>query len=389
MAGERGYLCPPQGGPPSTAFAGKVGKAVGVDAAVLPVQAPVPQPLRDRTRAQPELRGLIAPCCAAAIEGASRSRTPVGRCASPPEPRRDCERCSRLIRAIKIASKGTIYAMTLESRDRWVRAAEGWEAQADKFGKDSMPVSARMIEAIAPAAGARRSSTWRPGIGDTGYPGRGADPARRDADHERLRARDARRRAATGGARGITNVRFRQIDLSVPIDQPAASPRRRPVPLGLHAAQRPRVRAARHATDPQAGRARWRSPPGPARTTTSGARRPCGSCRRAAILEKPARRAWPVRLGRPGRSSPTRWRPRASSSPQIEAVDFQIHYDDVDDWWVAQTQMSARTGDADKADGLRDEKRRPGRPGDGRRALLQPDDRLMIPARTWVATATA
>ena len=34
--------------------------------------------------------------------------------------------------------------------------------------------------------------------------------------------------------------------------------------------------------------------------------------------------------------------------PQIEAVDFQIHYDDVDDWWVAQTQMSTRTGDADK-----------------------------------------
>ena len=26
--------------------------------------------------------------------------------------------------------------------------------------------------------------------------------------------------------------------------------------------------------------------------------------------------------------------------PEIDAVDFTIHYDDVDDWWVAQTQMS-------------------------------------------------
>jgi len=43
--------------------------------------------------------------------------------------------------------------MTLESRDRWVRAAEGWEKQADRFGKASMPVSAAMVEAIAPQPG--------------------------------------------------------------------------------------------------------------------------------------------------------------------------------------------------------------------------------------------
>ena len=62
---------------------------------------------------------------------------------------------------------GTFVVMTLESRDRWVRAAEGWEKQADKFGKDSMPVSARMVDAIAPQPG-HRSSTWRPGSGTPG-----------------------------------------------------------------------------------------------------------------------------------------------------------------------------------------------------------------------------
>ena len=58
--------------------------------------------------------------------------------------------------------------MTLESRDRWVRAAEGWEKQADKFGKDSMPVSARMVDAIAPQAG-HTILDLAAGIGDTGY----------------------------------------------------------------------------------------------------------------------------------------------------------------------------------------------------------------------------
>ena len=56
----------------------------------------------------------------------------------------------------------------LESRDRWVRAAEGWEKQADKFGRDSMPVSAAMVEAIAPQPG-HTVLDLAAGIGDTGF----------------------------------------------------------------------------------------------------------------------------------------------------------------------------------------------------------------------------
>src|SRR3954471_4590416 len=112
--------------------------------------------------------------------------------------------------------------MTLESRDRWVRAAEGWEKEADRFGKASMPVSAAMVEAIAPEPG-HTILDLAAGLGDTGFLAAelilpGGTLITSDFAPEMLAA--AQRRAA---ARGLTNVRFRQMDLSVPLDQEAAS----------------------------------------------------------------------------------------------------------------------------------------------------------------------
>src|SRR5215210_6009686 len=112
--------------------------------------------------------------------------------------------------------------MTLEPRDRWVRAAEGWEKQADKFGRDSMPVSTAMVEAIAPQPG-HTVLDLAAGIGDTGYLDAeliqpGGELMTSDFAPEMLAA--AQRRAER---KGIKNVRFRQIDMSLPIDQPAAS----------------------------------------------------------------------------------------------------------------------------------------------------------------------
>ncbi len=49
--------------------------------------------------------------------------------------------------------------MTLESRDRWTRAAEGWEARADKLARDTMPVAAAHGRADRAPARPRRSST--------------------------------------------------------------------------------------------------------------------------------------------------------------------------------------------------------------------------------------
>src|SRR3954453_23180061 len=110
--------------------------------------------------------------------------------------------------------------MTLESRDRWVRAAEGWEKQADRFGTASLPVSAWMVEAIEPQPG-HTILDLAAGLGDTGYLAAeliqpGGTLITSDFAPEMLAA--AQRRGAS-----VPNVRYRQMDLSVPLDQPAAS----------------------------------------------------------------------------------------------------------------------------------------------------------------------
>src|SRR3954465_8406121 len=107
-------------------------------------------------------------------------------------------------------------------RDRWIRAAAGWEARAEQFARDTLPVSAAMVEAIRPQPG-YTILDLAAGLGDTGYLALeliqpGGTLITSDFAPEMLAA--AQRRAT---ARGIDNVRFRQIDLNVPIDQPAAS----------------------------------------------------------------------------------------------------------------------------------------------------------------------
>ena len=63
-----------------------------------------------------------------------------------------------------------------------------------------------------------------------------------------------------------------------------------------------------------------------------------------------------------------------------------MHYDDVDDWWVAQTQMSTAHRRRRQAAGLRHPQRRLAELEQAAEPFTQPDDSLVIPARTWVAT---
>src|SRR4051794_7546246 len=119
-------------------------------------------------------------------------------------------------------SRDTLETVTLEPRDRWIRAAAGWEARADKMQRDSMPVSTWMVEAIAPQPG-HTILDLAAGIGDTGdlaaeliQPG--GTLITSDFAPEMLAA--AQRRAE---AKDVTNVRFRQMDMNVPLDQAAAS----------------------------------------------------------------------------------------------------------------------------------------------------------------------
>src|SRR3954447_1856097 len=107
----------------------------------------------------------------------------------------------------------------MEMRERWKRAAEGWERRAEQFARDTLPVSAAMVEAIQPQPG-QTVLDLAAGLGDTGYLAAeliepGGQLITSDFSPEMLSA--AQRRAKG------SNVRFRQIDLSLPIDQPAAS----------------------------------------------------------------------------------------------------------------------------------------------------------------------
>src|SRR3954465_8676664 len=110
--------------------------------------------------------------------------------------------------------------MTLESRDRWTRAAEGWEARAEQFARDTLPVSVAMVKAIDPQPG-QTVLDLAAGLGDTGYLAyRAIQPGGQlitsDFAPEMLSA--AQRRAPSNA-----DIRFRQMDLSGPLDQPAAT----------------------------------------------------------------------------------------------------------------------------------------------------------------------
>ena len=108
------------------------------------------------------------------------------------------------------------------SRQGWAAASRGWAARADELRAASMPVSIAMVEAINPQPG-QTLLELAAGPGDTGFLAAeliqpGGTLICSDFVPEMLSV--AQERAA---AQGLTNVRFRQIDVETAIDQPAAS----------------------------------------------------------------------------------------------------------------------------------------------------------------------
>ena len=175
-----------------------------------------------------------------------------------------------------------------------------------------MPVSARMIELDRSAAGPRLLELAA-GPGDTGFLAAelikpGGELICSDFAPEMLTvAQDARR------ALGLDNVRFKQIDAES-IDIEAGDPRRRPVPLGLHADGRPRERRCARPGASCARAAGSRSPPGPTpEHNLDGRAARAELAERGAARAVRARRAGPVRLARPRASSRTCSATRASS----------------------------------------------------------------------------
>jgi len=107
-------------------------------------------------------------------------------------------------------------------RERWERAADGWQRRNARFQAIAMPVSQWMVEAIDPQPG-QRVLELAAGLGETGFfaaeliaPGGGTLISSDGAEAMLARAR------ARAEQLGLRNVEFRQLELEW-IDLPAAS----------------------------------------------------------------------------------------------------------------------------------------------------------------------
>ena len=270
------------------------------------------------------------------------------------------------------------------SRHRWATTAAGWERYADAFRRDTMPVTAWMLDHAQPQPG-DTVLDLAAGIGDTGYLAAelvapNGQLITSDFVPEMLSA--AQRRAE---ALGVENVRFRQIDAEA-IDQPAAS-------LDVVLCRWGYMLMAD-------GEAALRD--------TRRVLRPGGRLALAAWAE-PEANPWSVLLvdeliarghAEPSPPGPGQfaWAPEGVVAENLEvagfvdyevaAVDFAMRYPSARGWWDEQAAMSMRLRDAaagmsrDEVDDVVAALERKGEP------WSSADGALAIPARTWVAAAT-
>jgi SAM-dependent methyltransferase len=273
------------------------------------------------------------------------------------------------------------------SRKRWAATAGGWEGQAEAMRRASMPVSGWMIEAIDPQPG-HTVLELAAGMGDTGFLA-----AELIAPHGVLITSDfvpemlaAAQRRAEG--LGIRNVRFKQIDADVPIDVPAASVDAVLCRWGFQLMADPEsaLRESRRVLRSD-GRVALAAFTGPEDNRWSSA--PV-----RALLDRGL-----IDAGQPGEPGQFAWAPEGVIAehleaagfidPLVETVDFVQRYPSVHAWWRAQAALSMRVADA--ASRMDEAAER-----DVIAALehvaerwAQPDGSLAIPARSWVAAATA
>jgi SAM-dependent methyltransferase len=249
-----------------------------------------------------------------------------------------------------------------------------------------MPVTTWMLDAVDPQPG-QVILDLAAGIGDVGFLAAellapNGQVMTSDFVPEMLAA--AQRRAEQ---LGVTNVRFRQMDANVPLDQPAASLDAVLCRWGYmlfndgEAALRETRRVLKQ--DGTVALAAWT---GPEDNRWSAA--PVKILQNRGLLEPepapdaPGQFAW-AREG----AIAEHLENAGFVEHRIETVNFQFQYSDARDWWDSAVRTSTRVADADSQ---MDDQTRAAVLEDLAAAASQfeREEKLVIPARTWVAAAT-
>ena len=273
-----------------------------------------------------------------------------------------------------------------ESRARWGEQAKGWSARAEEVGRATMPVSVWLVDALELQAG-QEVLELAAGTGEVGFLAAeqiapGGTLISSDFSPEMLTA--AQKRAEQ---MGISNVRFRQIDAEG-IDQPAASLDGVLCRWGymLMADGEAALRETRRVLKPGArvALAAWTSP-----SENVWASLPVGELVERGHLERPdpdapGQFAW----ARPG-TIEEHLDAAGFGERVVETVDFAIRYPSVDGWIAGTRDLASRFRAA--LDGLPAAERDDVVAAIREKAVphVQEDGSVILPARTWVAAATA
>jgi SAM-dependent methyltransferase len=273
-----------------------------------------------------------------------------------------------------------------EARARWATQARGWGTQAERMARITMPVSVWMVDAIGLQPG-HEVLELAAGTGEVGFLAAeqiapGGTLISSDFVPEMITVAQARAERL-----GISNVRFRQIDAES-IDQPAASLDGVLCRWGymLMADAEAALRETRRVLRPGArvalaawtgpGENPWASVPSRELVERGHMDRP--------DPEAPGQFAW-ARAG----VIAERLEGAGFTEHEVGVVDFAMTFRSVDEWIATQRDIATRFRAA--LDGLEPAERDDVIAAVRERAIpyVQEDGSVVLPARTWVAWASA
>jgi SAM-dependent methyltransferase len=271
-----------------------------------------------------------------------------------------------------------------QSRNRWATTAAGWERYADDFRRDTMPVTAWMLDATQPQPG-DTVLDLAAGIGDAGFLAAelitpGGTLITSDFVPEMLSA--AQRRAER---LGIENARFRQIDAEA-IDQPAATIDVVLCRWGymLMADAEAALRDTRRVLK-SGGRlalAAWAEPDANPWTVLP-VKELIDRGRLEPVPPGPGQFAWAAEG-----VVAENFQAAGFVDPEVDTVDFTMRLPSAQAWWDATKAMSMRVQDASAGMSLDEEAEVVAALEDRAAGWTTEDGSLAIPARTWVGAAT-